>query len=75
MAIRKRANLWQIDVTVNGQRIRVTEKTRAAAQVKERELLASRDPQLGASAKKSGKYSPRLHPSRIQKAHGTGVVQ
>jgi hypothetical protein len=74
MAIKKRANLWQIDITINGIRHRVTEKTRVAAQKKEKELMAKRDPSQGLRNKKSGISSPRHHPLRIQSRLGTVVA-
>jgi hypothetical protein len=74
MAIRKRGNLWQIDVSICGIRHRVTAKTKKAAQEEEKKLMETKNPQRAAK-EKSGTSSPRLRPSRIPKRHGLAVVK
>jgi hypothetical protein len=65
MAIRKRGNLYQVDVTTAGNRIRETFKTKKAAAARELELVTGKNPTQG-KRKPSGPRLPRLRNSTIQ---------
>jgi hypothetical protein len=73
MAVRKRGNLWQMDVTLNGIRHRESFKTKKAAIERGSQLVTRLNPPkpVRPSAKRSG----QLRPSSTQTPSGTTAAK